>query len=1186
MITIEKTILTKRSDRSQSQSRLSLSPPYWLCLACILLSPLLAAGGRDTPALWQLTPIPDTWRSAPPGVDDGRGFTWYRCWVKVPAAWEGREIALFVEPADDARQSFVNGALVGASGTFPPRYRSGLGEIGRYRLVPDRLRFGDWNVVAIRVYYREGRTNFRLAPPVLLAGNDAIRMQGDWQFRSGDDLSWAPFVAPSAVTTAMFSTVDRVGDVARYVKRRQDDRDPLSPSAALQRFQVPADLKVELVLSEPQIGQPLFFDFDERGRLWVLQYLQYPNPAGLQALSRDKALRTVYDKVPRPPPHHVRGTDKITIHEDTDDDGRYDRHTTFVSGLNIVSSFARDDHGVWVLNPPYLLFYADANCDDIPDGDPEVVLEGFGIEDTHSVVNSLRWGPDGWLYAAQGSTVSGRVKPYGENVEPAHSMGQLIWRFHPRTRRYEIFAEGGGNTFGVAFDAHGRVYSGTNGGNTRGFHYVQGGYYQKTFGKHGALSNPYAFGFFPPMKHHDVTRFTHDFVIYEAATLPAAYRGHLFGVEPLQGRVVEAECSKDGSSIRTRDVRHVLTTDDPWFRPVAIDVGPDGGIYVADFYEDRIDHAAHFAGRVDTKSGRIYRITRKRAPRVGRFDLRELSSRALLALFSHANPWYRQTALRILVGRRDASTIPVLQRQLQGGEGGAGALNALWALSQSTGWNERSALRLLHHHDPHVRRWTVRRVGDDGCVGSVMAAALEKMATEESSVEVRSQLAATARRLSVGVALRIVAALTKHEADVDDVHVPLLIWWAIEAHAQEREAILELFSAADFWDRAIVKEHLAARTLRRYAQAGTRQDLLTCAALLGLAPTVEHRHRLVVSLDEAFRGRALAGLPRELLEALAAAGGGSMELRVRRGDETAVADVLKTIADEEADLERRERFVRLLGEVETVGAVPVLLGVAIHSVTQRVQEAALVALQSYDTLRIGFALVAAYGELAPQARRAAAAALASRRTWSLHLLRAVEQGIVSAEDVDAAALLRMLLHEDDSITEIVQQRWGDLGGSSEREAAIRIRELLEVVDAAAGNPYDGKAIYRLRCGQCHTLFGEGGEVGPDLTVYQRGDLRTLLVHIVQPSTEIREGYENHFFLMRDGRALTGFLADRDDHVVLVRSADGQNVIVTRRDIVESRQLAQSVMPDDTLRGMSESQLRDLFAYLRATQPLP
>ncbi|MEX2560027.1 MAG: PVC-type heme-binding CxxCH protein, partial [Pirellulales bacterium] len=253
----------------------------------------------------------------------------------------------------------------------------------------------------------------------------------------------------------------------------------LPPAEALAELTAPDDLEIELVLADPVISQPVSFNFDERGRMWVVEYLQYPLPAGLKILSQDKFLRSTYDKVPPPPPNHFRGLDKITIHEDTDGDGTFDAHKTFLEGLNIVTSVARGRGGVWVLNPPYLLFYPDRNGDDVPDGDPEVHLSGFGLEDTHSVVNSLQWGPDGWLYAAQGSTVSGDVVRPGLDNKPVHSLGQLIWRYHPEDRRYEIFAEGGGNAFGIEIDSLGRVYSGHNGGDTRGFHYVQGGYFQK-----------------------------------------------------------------------------------------------------------------------------------------------------------------------------------------------------------------------------------------------------------------------------------------------------------------------------------------------------------------------------------------------------------------------------------------------------------------------------------------------------------------------------------------------------------------------------------------------------------------------------------------------------------------------------------------------------------------------------------
>ncbi len=175
--------------------------------------------------------------------------------------------------------------------------------------------------------------------------------------------------------------------------------------------------------------------------------------------------------------------------------------------------------GIWVLQPPYLLFYPDADGDDVPDGDPEVHLRGFGLEDTHSVANSLTWGPDGWLYGANGSTTTGNVS--SEVTKNVQWQGQRIWRYHPETKVFEIYAEGGGNTFSLDIDAKGRVFSGTNNGSTRGMYYPRGSYGKKGWGKHGPLTNPYAFGFFQHMRHEgDNRRFAQAFCIYEGGLYP------------------------------------------------------------------------------------------------------------------------------------------------------------------------------------------------------------------------------------------------------------------------------------------------------------------------------------------------------------------------------------------------------------------------------------------------------------------------------------------------------------------------------------------------------------------------------------------------------------------------------------------------------------------------------------------
>ena len=181
-----------------------------------------------------------------------------------------------------------------------------------------------------------------------------------------------------------------------------------APTEAARRMSVADGLEVRLVAAEPLIRQPVAIEFDDRGRLWVIQYMQYPNPAELKRVAVDRYSRTVYDRIPDPPPRGPKGADRITILEDTDGDGRADRSRDFVTGLNLASGLAFGYGGVFVIQVPYLLFYPDRDHDDRPDGDPEVLLSGFGMEDAHSVANSLTWGPDGWLYGLQGSTVTAK----------------------------------------------------------------------------------------------------------------------------------------------------------------------------------------------------------------------------------------------------------------------------------------------------------------------------------------------------------------------------------------------------------------------------------------------------------------------------------------------------------------------------------------------------------------------------------------------------------------------------------------------------------------------------------------------------------------------------------------------------------------------------------------------------------
>ncbi len=1132
---------------------------------------------------WKPATIPDAWKNVPEGENL---FAWYRCRVNVPQQWKGREITLFAEAADDAREFFIGGTKVGRFGEFPPTYRSGLGETTRFPVKAEAIEFGKENVVAIRVCINQSRTGFNVAAPVLFAGDQAIRLAGKWESRSGDDPSSAGGDA-AAISTEALAKVEPAADVEAALKKIAGDAGPLPPAAALATMKTPDDLRVELHLAEPHIGQPLSMKWDSRGRLWVVNYLQYPNPAGLKMVSRDKFLRSVYDKIPLPPPNHFPGADKITIHEDTDGDGQLDKHTTFVEGLSLVTSFAFGKGGVWVLNPPYLLFYPDADGDDEPDGNPVVHLEGFGLEDSHSITNHLRFGPDGWLYATQGSTVTGDVKRPGDKTV-VHSLGQLVWRYHPELKKYEIFAEGGGNSFGVEIDDKGRIYSGHNGGNTRGFHYVQGGYYQKGFGKHGALSNPYTFGYFEAMAHHDVPRFTHTFVIYDGGSLPQKYRGNLFGVAPLLSHVVTSEVMTDRSSFKTKDAGHALTSSDPWFRPVDIQVGPDGALYIADMYEQRIDHASHYQGRIHTQSGRIYRILGLTDDVLPKFNLATMEGGELLDVLSHPNKWFRQQAQLELHHRGKNDKLAEVAQDKLNAATGQPALEYFWAYSTASGGlTDEQTLRAIRHADPYVRLWAIRLACDDGQIGNDLAQQLAELAYREPHVEVRSQLACSARRLPAAASLAIVKNLAQRSEDAADIHIPLLLWWAIEAKADaDRDAVLALFADKAFWSQPLVDKHLTERLMRRYASTGARKDLVTAARLLELAPSKEHAGKLMAGLETAYEGRTLANLPPELVAAMAKAGSSSPTLKLRQGDPQAVADALKLIADDNADVARRQQLIGIFGAISQPSCVPVLLKIAKESRNDTLRSAALGSLQAYKDDTIGRELIALYANLSDEVRAVAQSVLATRLSWSQQFIAAVEAGQIEKRTIDETTVRKLLLHNSPDFARLVKKHFGEPAGRSPEEVRQQIDKLTATIGTASGNPYQGKKLFGESCGKCHILFEQGGKIGPDLTSYKRDDLRGILLNVVNPSAEIREGFENYLVRTIDGRTLTGFIADQDPQVVVIKGADGQMISVPRDDIEEMRVQPISLMPDNVLKDFSEQQIRDLFAYLRSTQPLP
>jgi len=1151
----------------------------------LLATLVLVLGSAPTRAAdWLPAKVPTVEHSA------ATGPVWLRCFIRVPEnmvtpaekdLWRD-SVTLSLGEMRSSFAVFLNGQKIAESAP------SATGQRRRFKVPKGILEKGIFNVLALRLD-GDGAGEGIAEAPILAGYFDELALAGAWEKCAGEPKPEELKPVAAQPATAFFTEAGfhpSSTPLAENSETMPGVR--LAPGESLAKMTTAADLSVDLVLHEPEVAQPTHLSFDERGRMWVAQYRQYPFPAGVKMISRDKYYRGRYDRIPPAPPHHDRGRDIISVHEDTDGDGNFDSHRVVLEGLNMANAVLRGHGGIWVMHTPYLLFYPEADGDDVPDRDPEVRLAGFGLEDTHSVANGLAWGPDGWLYGAQGSTTTSRIVRPG--IDPpeftgVYFEGCMVWRYHPRAKTYEIFAEGGGNVFGLEFDGEGRLFSGHNGGETRGWHYVQSGLHLKQgidVGKFGPSAHPFAFGQLEMMKSRNpVARFSHATIVADGAALPDHYRGRFFAADPLHRKVIIAERYARGSTFETSDSGVALAGADPAFRPVYLTNAPDGAIYVADFYEEFIAHGQNYQGQIDPTTGRVYRIRGRESALRRDVNLAAKTTAELIELLAHTSRWQRHTAVRLLGEKRDRAAIEPLRKMLASGTT-APSLEALWALHQIGGLDETTALLAVQHEAPAVRMWAVRLLGDARHLPEKFAAAITQLAAKEPHPEVRAQMASTARRLSVAQALPLASALLRRDEDVADPFIPLLCWWAMEAHcATDRDAVI----AALPWDAASAKQHILPRLMRCFAARGSRADLLTCARLLDAAPGDDDRRQLMSGFEEAFKGRALPPLPDELVAALARSGLASPHLRVRLREPAAVAEALRASADAKAKLEERLLCVRLFGEVRLPASVPILLNLATTKHPPELRKAALTSLLLYDDSAIGETIASTYSQLPPDAQPGAQTLLLSRPAWAAAFLGLVEAGAVSPSLLPPEVSARLQAHEDAAIAARAKSLFAAPTTATAAEHRREIERVRSVIASGSGDPYKGEALYNQRCATCHALFHKGGRIGPDLTNYQRDDLNTLLPSIIDPNAEIREGFRNQFVTTVDGRTLTGVITGDDGAVLTIRGVDGQDVSIRRPEVRELRAMEMSLMPAGLLTGLSDEELRDLFAYLRIPQPI-
>lgn len=579
---------------------------------------------------------------------------------------------------------------------------------------------------------------------------------------------------------------------------------PVPAAKAAARMTLPEGFRATLFAGEPDVVQPIAINFDDRGRLWVVECHTYPKWIT-----------------------EGEGNDRILIFEDTDGDGRFDERKVFWDRGTNVTGIALGFGGVWLTATPNLLFVPDADRDDRPDGPPEVVLDGWDLKAKHNVFNGLTWGPDGWLWGCNGILSNSSVGKPGTPEESRVKLNCGVWRYHPTRETFEVVALGTTNPWGLDFDDYGQCFI-TNCVIHHLFHVVPGAHFKRMFGQD---LNPYSYGLIEscadhihwgggPWQSSRGGQGEHDraggghahagAMIYLGDNWPERYRGDLFTCNIHGNRVNHDRLERSGSGYVARHGKDFLMANDPWFRGLEVKYGPDGGVYVTDWTDTG---ECHDYDHCDRTNGRIYKVTYGE-PRTFARNLAQCSDEELVKLQLHANDWQVRHARRLLQeraarGKLDAATPPALERMLRRQAEETRKLRALWALNIVGGVDEELIAELLESPHEHLRAWAVRLDLEDREASADMLARLAKLARQDPSPHVRLYLASGLQRLPLADRWEIAEALAGHAEDAEDAYLPLMIWYGVEplVPADQKRAV-ELAAAAKI---PLVRQYIARR---------------------------------------------------------------------------------------------------------------------------------------------------------------------------------------------------------------------------------------------------------------------------------------------------------------------------------------------------------------------------------------
>ncbi|MBI3861232.1 MAG: DUF1080 domain-containing protein [Planctomycetia bacterium] len=942
--------------------------------------------------------------------------------------------------------------------------------------------------------------------------------------------------------------------------------------------------QAELVAAEPDLHQPIAFAIDERGRLWVVEAFSYPNrqPEG-------------------------KGKDRILILEDRDGDGTFETKKTFIEGLNLVSGIEVGFGGVWIGAAPELLFIPDHNADDKPDGPPEVLLDGFGYQDTHETLNSFTWGPDGWLYGNQGVFNTAQIGKPGAPSDRRTTLRAGIWRYHPVRHEFEVFAHGGSNQWGLAFNecgdlfmTHCRSYWG-GGGTT---HVIRNGHFwnQTNSEYPDFISNaaprdiPHLRNYLPASARYDsgeggagkpgtgAVYGGHSHVgtmIYGGDNWPEIYRDHLF-THNLHGHQINHQVNvRLGSGYQTFHAGYDLAyVPHPAYVAVELKYGPDGSVYVTDWVDGQHCHNPR-PETWDRTNGRIYRISWAKSWRPLQVDLAKKTDAELAKLLGHRNRWFANTARRFLqhraTGREIAPAVVASLRKTAAAPGDRRmALESLWALHAIKALDAPLATALLEHPDETVRGWTVRLATESRGARLVAADRLQKLATDDASPQVRLAVASALPTLPPAERWPIVAALARHAEDAGDRYLPSMIWYGLaplvagdvpRAMTIAESTPLPVLKDAVDWYSARIP---AGRDVL-VKRLGTL-DGEPAARLLSLVHFSLERES---SLPQPRGWQAVRDRFRE-------GGSGATrracdELSAVFGDEEVLKRMRNVLTDDKVAVEERRYALSILnrtGDREVVAAFPKLLEV-------RALRANVIPLLGRSSdVALANSLLKEFPSLTADEKNAALSVLTSRKEFALELVRAVDQKQFDQKELSALQIRQMHSLGQPEVTKLLERIWGKIGVSSEdaRKLIARIRKTYTTAPLWAYDDRRGKQIYEKTCAVCHPLDGTSVPLGPGLKGSWRNGLDYFLENIVDPNAVVGENYRVTVVETNSGQVVTGLFDSESATALVLRTAE-KMISIPKKEIVERKLGDQSLMPKGLLDKMSEIEVIELLKFL-------